>query len=182
MRNNKKTLLFLLAITVQIIILFCMVFSNEARIRNGIKIIVKTVPVDPRSLFRGDYIDLRYDFSRINLNSVNSSKKYFYYGNKVFVKLARVGEDWGIAFVSDKPIKNVKPQEVVIAGTVNRWGGAKYINVKYGIESYFIPEGKGKYIEKQISKKRVKVELSVDKDGCASVCRLFLDDKEVDFR
>ncbi len=182
MKNNKKILLFLLAIVLQIGILFSMVYLNEARIHNGKKIIVKTVPVDPRSLFRGDYIELNYDFSRINLKQVNAAKQYFSWGSKVFVKLSKVDEDWGIAFVSDKPIEDVKPRELVIAGIVDRSWFDGYIAVKYGIESYFIPEGKGKYIENQISKKRVKVELSVDKQGYASVCRLFIDDKEVSFR
>lgn len=162
-----------------------MMILNEVKVRSGRKIIVKTVPVDPRSLFRGDYIILNYEFSRIDLDKVNASKKYFYYGDKVFVKLANIGEDWGIAFVGDKPIKDIKSDEIVIVGTVDRFGGFgpnKYINIKYGIESYFVPEGEGKRIESQISKKRVKVELSIAKEGYASVCRLFIDGKEVSFR
>lgn len=166
-------------------VLFLMVISQELRIQSGKHIIVKTVPVDPRSLFRGDYIQLNYDFSRIALDKVRVSKKYFYSGDKIFVKIAEVAGEWGIAYVSDKPIREARPNEVVLSGIVQRvsgWGREKHISAAYGIESYFIPEGKGRYIEREIAKKRVKVELSVDKEGYASVCKLFIDSKEMKFQ
>ena len=31
----------------------------------GQTVLVKVVPVDPRELFRGDYVQLSYDFSRV---------------------------------------------------------------------------------------------------------------------
>ena len=65
---------------------------------------------------------------------------------------------------------------------MSAWGKDKFVDVEYGIESYFVPEGRGRYIEREISRKRVKVELSVDKEGYACACKLFIDDKEVKFQ
>lgn len=183
--NNKRKItkfLFFLAILLQILLLLSLQVKKEISIRKGIKIVVKTVPVDPRSLFRGDYINLNYEFSQIDLNKVKRDKTYFYKGQKVFIRLSKVGDNWKVVQVGSKPIEDIGPDEVMISGSVNRWRSEKSINVAYGIESYFVPEGKGKYIEKKIFDKRVKVELSIDKEGYASVRKIFIDEKEVKFR
>ena len=77
--------------------------------------------------------------------------------------------------------------EAVIAGTIQshrqNWDtGGGYINVVYGIESYFVPEGEGRDIEKEIVKQRVTVELSIDKYGYASVSKIFIDGVQLRFR
>ena len=184
MNNNKKPtkILIFLAILFQILLLFSILVYKEMNIRRGVKIIVRTVPVDPRSLFRGDYINLNYEFSRIHLNKVKSEGSHFSKGQKVFVKLSKVDGDWKAVQISAKPIKNIGEDEVMIRGSVNRWPSKNYINVVYGIESYFVPEGKGRYVEKKIFDKRVKVELSINKKGVASVLKIFIDGKEVKFR
>lgn len=183
--NNKQkiiTSLFLLAILFQVLLLFSFQAKKEISIQRGVKIVVRTIPVDPRSLFRGDYINLNYEFSGIDLNKVKRDSTYFHRGQKVFVKLSKVGDDWKVVQVSSKPIKDIGPDEVMIRGSVGRRPSKNFINVAYSIESYFVPEGKGKYIEKEIFEKRVKVELSIDKNGYASARKIFIDEKEVKFR
>lgn len=182
--NNKRItkFLFLLAILLQALLLFSIVIKKEISIRQGTKIVVKTIPVDPRSLFMGDYINLNYEFSQIDLNKVARNKDPFHKGQKVFVRLSKVDDDWRAVQVSVEPIKNIGPNEVMIVGSVNGWLSGNSINVTYGIESYFVPEGKGKYIEEKIFDKRVKVELSIDKKGYASACKIFIDEKEVKFK
>lgn len=183
--NNKQkiiTFLFLLAILFQVLLLFSFQAKKEISIHKGVKIVVRTVPVDPRSLFRGDYINLNYEFSGIDLNMVESDRTYFHKGQKVFVKLTKVGDDWKAVQVSSKPIRDIGRDEVMIRGSAGKRPSKNFINVVYGIESYFVPEGKGKYIEKEIFKKRVKVELSVDKKGYASARKIFIDEEEVKFR
>lgn len=182
-RNRISGILFFLAVLLQVVFLFSLLVKKEIDIRTGRKIVVRTIPVDPRSLFRGDYITLNYEFSRIDLNKVKHKRKYFYRGEKVHVKLARIDGDWRAVEVSDVAIKDTKPDEIVIRGSVEKrlWSG-KTLEVIYGIESYFVPEGEGKYIEREISHKRVKVELSINREGYASVRKIFIDGKEVKFR
>jgi uncharacterized membrane-anchored protein len=49
--------------------------------------------------------------------------------------------------------------------------------VTYGLESYFVPEGKGRLIER--SERPVVVEVSVDRDGRAVIRRLLVDGQAV---
>ena len=55
----------LLVAALWLAILGGMVAINEHTLRTGREIVLKTVPVDPRDLFRGDYVTLRYDISRL---------------------------------------------------------------------------------------------------------------------
>ena len=182
---NKKrinNILFLCAISLQICFVLSIPLIKEMRIRSGKAITVKAIPVDPRSLFRGDYINLNYEFSQIDLNKVKHDKTYVGRGDRVFVKLSNIGDAWKVIQVDSDPFKNIGLNEVMIRGSVNEWPSVNSISVAYGIESYFVPEGEGKYIEKKISEENVTVELSVDKKGLASVRKIFIDDKEVRFK
>lgn len=180
-KGINKILLFC-AISLQICFVLSIPIIKEMHIRGGKTIIVKTIPVDPRSLFRGDYITLNYEFSQLDLKKVTHDKNYFHKGQRVFVKLAKIGDDWEANQVSSRPIKNIHPNEILLVGSVNRWPTRDSINIAYGIESYFVPEGEGKYIEKKISDKKVTVKLSIDRKGIASVRKIFIDNKEVKFR
>ena len=53
----------------------------------------------------------------------------------------------------------------------------KQLRVDYGIESYFVEEGKGKAIEALRNAKSLKVEVSLRKDGKGIITGLFLDNK-----
>ena len=53
----------------------------------------------------------------------------------------------------------------------------RQLRVDYGIENYFIEEGKGKAIEALRNSKGLKVEVSLRKDGKGIIIGLFLDDK-----
>jgi len=51
---------------VQTLVLGWMVFDRVQLLRNGRQIVLPIVPVDPRALFRGDYLQLGYPISRID--------------------------------------------------------------------------------------------------------------------
>jgi len=183
--SNKQTInkfLIFAAVLLQVILLFSIQIRKEMSLRSGKRIVVKIIPVDPRSIFRGDYINLNYEFSRLDLNKVKHDKAYFSRGQKVFVKLSKTDEEWKAIQVSGKSIMDVGANEMTLAGSVSGWPSKDVVNIVYGIESYFVPEGKGKYIEGKISDKRIKAELSIDNKGYASVCKIFIDAEEVKFR
>ena len=56
-------------------------------LRTGQEIILKTVPVDPRDMFRGDYMTLNYPISQLNIKSLPTEKTDFKVGYSVFVEL-----------------------------------------------------------------------------------------------
>lgn len=59
----------------------------------------------------------------------------------------------------------------------------KELRVDYGIESYFVPEGRGMDIEKaqQTGKTEVDAKVIIDKYGNAVIKSLLIDGKEIEF-
>jgi uncharacterized membrane-anchored protein len=143
--------------------------ANEMRPHiSGMTIRVATVPVDPRDLFRGDYVTLRYEFSgadripgsHIVYNSING---YGTMSETVYVTMEQDGELWKAVGLS-----HTKPKDgVFLRGTRKPYSNG----IEYGIESYYVQEGTGKPIENAMRRdgKGVIVELVVAPDGKASI-------------
>ena len=73
-----------------------------------------------------------------------------------------------------------KPKDVLfIKGTVKDVQGSR-LNIEYGIESYFVPEGKGREIERQIGR-NLDVKVAIDKFGNAVIKSLLIEGKEINF-
>ena len=53
------------ALAFQLAVLVGMVVSAQIPLWTGVEVRVRTVPVDPRSVFRGNYVRLRYPFSTL---------------------------------------------------------------------------------------------------------------------
>ena len=51
----------------QTLVLGRMIESRAAILVSGTEVLLKTAPVDPRDLLRGDYVALSYDISRVPL-------------------------------------------------------------------------------------------------------------------
>ena len=62
---NKKNLFVIIAIF-WLVIIGGFVAYKEFTLKTGDEILLKTLPVDPRDLFRGDYVILRYEIGTIN--------------------------------------------------------------------------------------------------------------------
>lgn len=142
----------LLAIMFQVLVLVYMAGDREHILRNGKIIHLRTAPIDPRDLFRGDYIRLNYEISRIpvnkiiDTNSTNELKK----GAKIYVIL-KEGPN-GLYEMVNASFK--KPDDgFYLRGRIPyeykhlRPGNPSWIN--YGIEAYFVEQGKGRDIEKR---------------------------------
>jgi len=171
---DRKT--FIKAMLVPAVILIGFIGINYYTQNMGQEILLKTVPVDPRDLFRGDYVNLRYEISSIDLYSTMFDGP-FVSGEDVFAILAKGEKFWSVTRVghySQPPQKN----EVCMKGKVT----ASYdnrVNVEWGIESYFVPEGKGMDIEREI--RDVSVLVSVDRTCRALIKELYINDKAVKF-
>jgi len=79
---------YILLVALQALLLVGMIGMREVWIAKGRKVLLKTVPVDPRDIFRGDYARLRYDISSLDLDSLGC-KESFGSGSKVFVSLKK---------------------------------------------------------------------------------------------
>ncbi len=62
--KHKKHIAFLGSIFLFILVITSGVFFQEYVRRNGQEVILATVPVDPRDILRGDYLELAYEIGR----------------------------------------------------------------------------------------------------------------------
>ena len=178
-----------LALLIQLALLGYMIWDRVSILTDGREVELKVEPVDPRSLFRGDYVILTYAISSLNTSALEGDDD-FSRGDRIFVELILVGGTWQpVAIFREKPSTN---STVIIAGHVDSAYPASTpvpttenddaqplsgtdLNISYGVESYFVPEGEGRDLEKARNAERMSVILAVRKDGTAAIKKLLID-------
>ncbi|MBK8699066.1 MAG: GDYXXLXY domain-containing protein [Saprospiraceae bacterium] len=152
------------------VVLIGFIIYKERVFQTGTDIVLQTVPVDPRDLFRGDYVELQYDISRLDLDTLGYSGAPFTKDETVYLLLEIVND-----FASPVKVSREKFKDgLFIRGTVESSYG-HIINVAYGIEHYFVEEGKGKEIERE--RGRMSIQVTVDKSGTALIKKLLPEEK-----
>jgi uncharacterized membrane-anchored protein len=182
--NPKKT--FYLIVIFWLLIFSGFIAYKEYTLRTGTEVMLKTMPVDPRDLFRGDYVTLNYEISNLDIKKIPAENSYFYNGEPIYLAL-ELKNGYGIP----KKIYTTPPEdELYIKGKINNiiYGENEEMNIQqlrvdYGIESYFVPEGRGMEIEKEqrSGQKRVDAKVIIDKYGNAIIKSLLIDGKEIEF-
>lgn len=160
--KNKMLKGLVAAIVFQFLVLTGMYVKAALPLWFGTEIKVNTVPVDPRSLFRGNYARLRYEFSQIEKSQFSDSEK-LREGEIVFISL-KPGEK-GIYKFSSASL--IKPENgIFLQGRVehSRWGST--VRIKYGIEAFFAPKIKALELERKMRNGGIAV-LMVSSDGKA---------------
>lgn len=171
---NRRT--FLQAMVLPLIIILVLIGYNYYTLYLGEEILLKTAPVDPWNFFRGDYVQLRYDISTIDLARTPHDGN-FTYGENAYAVLSKKEKFWDVTYVGhDKPA--LKTKEVCMKGKITN-SYANSLWVTWGIESYFVPEGKGRNIELEI--RNVSVKASVDPTCRAIIKELYINDEPVKF-
>ncbi len=170
---DKKKIFIIIGIF-WIVIIGGFIAFKEFTLQTGDEILLKTQPVDPRDLFRGDYVILRYDISTINTGTLTYQGSDFKENDKVYVLLNVDDNRIGTLANIDK---NKPSENFFIEGTVKSASNTR-LNVEYGIESYFVPEGKGKEIERNLG--NIYTKIAVDDFGNAVIKSLVLDGKDID--
>jgi uncharacterized membrane-anchored protein len=131
---------------------------NEIQLARGYEVRLQTVPVDPRDLFRGDYVVLRYEITTVQPDFEPPRK-----GDTVYVSLRKVGPRYTARGMSTE-----KPDGMpFIRGRVVSFDDEQYRGeVDYGIERYYIPEGTGRDYERA---KFLYVDVELDRNGKARI-------------
>ncbi len=178
-------------VSVQLAVLGYIVFDRVRLLSAGREIVLDVVPVDPRSLFRGDYVILSYDISQIS-SAVLEGK--LAKGAPLFVTIGQDAADkWHVSRVGAEMVVPATPEagtapagkQVVLKARSDAWrspaigGRAGPIFARYGIESYFVPEGQGLALEKLVGEKKIKAVVAVGRDGTAALKGLMVDGKLV---
>jgi uncharacterized membrane-anchored protein len=238
---------FILLVLLQVVLLLGIVAYRQYWVATGEKILLKTAPVDPRDIFRGDYINLRYEISMLDLGKLGV-KERFKEREKVYVILERnpdgtfdatsasrelpagkkfiqgrvqyemPSSKWEVVLKDDSEnLHHLKPQwfsnvrkgdrvnfcldergQVLnffkedaeykpkcrgqsIQGTIEEIKETKTrtLHVEYGIESYFVEEGKGREVESGRGARELRVEVSLRKDGKGIITALLMGGKLV---
>lgn len=166
-------------VALQTLALLGMVGMKQYTLSTGSPVVLKTQPIDPRSLFSGDYVRLNYAISQLELEGLEGEKT-FARGDTAYVILKQGEEYWEPVSVHRRYPASVAGQKV-IKGKIqyvnqNRWqsaseptGPVKSVNVKYGIENYFVPEGEGRELERPKPGETISIRVVVDKYGNSAI-------------
>jgi uncharacterized membrane-anchored protein len=161
---NRKKLLIVLAVVFQIGVVASMVASREWLLATGKSYVFQTAPIDPRDIFRGDYVRLNYLFNSVPVSQLDEAilSKGLRKGEKVFLSLTT--NSGGIS--SGGQLHAAPPQGPYLKGYVtSHWPNyyldrqnedamrkavqnAWPVTVKYGIEQYYVQQDSGKEMEK----------------------------------
>lgn len=173
----RKTFI-ILAVCLQILMLVFIAAKRELIVSTGETVFLRTAPIDPRDMFRGDFVRLQYEITSVPMSKVRGDfsaakdkKHYVLYA--VMKKGERgLGE---LEYVTD-----VKPEGDVFflkGRTTKHWRfrrSSKSVSLKYGIEAYFVEQGKGRKIEDKRGRRTdvqipMEMEVAVGSDGTAVI-------------
>jgi uncharacterized membrane-anchored protein len=182
MTAARKVLLSLAIVALaQTGVLAAMVIDRVRLITSGREITLPIVPVDPRDLFRGEYVRLGYEVGRVPTRLLEGPPPRH---NAAFYIVIEKKPDgaWVPVKVTRALPRETSPDRVVLKGRTAfnwvLWNSPKAMHqVRYGIESYFVPEGRGKQLEALAREKRMAALIAVDARGNAAIKGLIIDGK-----
>jgi uncharacterized membrane-anchored protein len=166
--KDRERLVLLVAAAFQVILLLAMIGLRLMPLVSGDTILVRVVPVDPRDLFRGDYVILSYDFNRVppggieGLQGPGWQHEREWQGRTVYVTL--VLEPDGKHWRAERFSIHQPAGSTYLRGRIAGPG-----RIEYGIESYYVQEGKGRAYEQAIRSRRLSAEIAVTADGQAGL-------------
>ncbi|MDX2202554.1 MAG: GDYXXLXY domain-containing protein [Hyphomicrobiaceae bacterium] len=166
----------------QTAVLLYMVIDRSVLLKTGREIVLPVRPVDPRDLFRGQYVRLGFDVASVPLKLVEGPRPT---GNKPFYVTIeqQEGGDWTPVRITAAPPGEAGPKQIVLkARPYYRFPPATaspngMVQARYGIESYFVTEGEGPRLEALARDKKVAVLVAVDGRGNAALKGILIDGK-----
>lgn len=177
--TGKRLLAAALAVALlQIGFLSWIIVGRAAVLRNGAEVVLKVEPVDPRDLLRGDYVRLGYEISNIPVSLIANipAGKPFSDDQQLVVRVKEGADGYWHAQTAwlDAAPAPAGPGEVDIAGHIGsgwnlRDGTTTTLSPAYGIERFYLPEGEGKAIEKDMRTRPFGVKVAVPKSGKAQI-------------
>ena len=170
----KRLIALALVVALQTAALAAMVVNKQWTLITGTPVVLKTEPIDPRSLFRGDYVRLNYAISVLEKEKFPNIADFRKH-DSIHI-LLRQGETWWEPVSIHKERPEAPEGQVAIRGEVmgnwGRWRDGEQVpglNVRFGIENYFVPEGEGMALERPADGEVVSILVAVDESGAAGI-------------
>jgi len=163
---KSKARWFIVAIVIQLALLTVIPVPRLLLLASGKTVMLETVPYDPYNVFHGYYANLRYEISRVETfdNRQSFEQNHFYY---VIIEKGS-GGIWRGKGISRKLPVGLGRDQAALKGRY------RYGWLEYGIEQYYLPEGRRKEIDNllNVGKKRALVEVKVNEKGEAALVRI----------
>jgi hypothetical protein len=147
-------------------------------------VLLKVEPVDPNDLLRGDYVLLGYEISRIPVKLIANvpAGETTTPDGPLVVRLTQDTDGYWrpVSAWLGKAETAAAPDEVDIVGRIRAgWSltGDATVAPDYGIERFYLPEGEGKAIEKDMRVRPFGIRAAIAKDGTAQIKALMDGDK-----
>ena len=165
MKNKKYTLLILLL--TPWLILCGMIVKAYLPIYQGKKYLLPVKPRDPRDFFRGNYVDLIYEFTNVGPKDIKVSlanREKYRFGDILYLDLVdKEGtlHPYGL-FDARKDVEHIALK--VQPGRFLEFTDDKFYLIS-GLESFFAPEKTALDWEKALRDGNVFAEVSIDASG-----------------
>jgi uncharacterized membrane-anchored protein len=177
----------LAAAALQLGVLGYMVADRLWLLKNGREIVLPIIPVDPRDLFRGDYVTLSFPVSRVAGNLADTTQAI--QSHKFYVTLDQGADGvWTPSKITATlPANRAANQVVLKAKERYGWGSFMWgqgrsretINALYGLERYYVAEGTGGKLENLARDKKLELVIAVDAKGNAAIKGMNVEGKRI---
>ncbi|MBU1054967.1 MAG: GDYXXLXY domain-containing protein [Proteobacteria bacterium] len=157
---KRKNTLIIVAVLLQCIALAAICFQREIILHSGNVVYMRTAPVDPRDLFRGDYVRLNYEASTIPKNLITDDL-WDKIKSENCVYVIYETDDRNV-MIPKKLSVNKPPatEKYIRAYTTGKMSWDAFL--RYGIEKYFMEQGKGRTLEKGKTLKGIHIPLEME--------------------
>lgn len=170
----------LLAVAAQLAVLAWMAGEREWIFRTGHVVHLRTAPVDPRDLFRGDFVRLQYEISNVRAEQLEPAPakppRERHRHQVVYTRLQAAGE--GLYEAAGTSTTRPADGRFIRGRTEEAWRpgerDAGRLFVKYGIEQLFVEQDSGKEIEDRRGRRGglqvpMEVEVALGPTGTAVI-------------
>lgn len=137
---NKRHIPFIATILAIVLFLLGTIYYHESILKNGEVVILETVPIDPRDLFRGEYVVLRYAIENDEL--IQAMRTELENVDTAYLRLERNIQ--GIASVAEVQLEEPDWSSGLWLKAVVNNGQVRFPM----LEQYYVPEGAGLPIER----------------------------------
>ncbi|HLJ10926.1 MAG TPA: GDYXXLXY domain-containing protein [Planctomycetaceae bacterium] len=175
----RQRLVIFLSVMLQAAVLVGMIVFHALPYLVGDRILLRVIPIDPRDLFRGDYVILSYEITRVPPEGIDGipqrgnwwsrrvNRDDWLHERRVFVGLEPEadGQHWhATSYSTRRPVSG----KFICGKNTGNWTTP----LEFGIEAYYVEEGKGRNIESMRNAKKLSAEVALAPWGQAKLVRL----------
>jgi uncharacterized membrane-anchored protein len=159
--SSLRRALIVAAVLLQCAALGLIGYQREAVLHSGQSVVMRTRPVDPRDLFRGDYVRLTYEASTLPVELAPKDELAEMRKGERRVYLSYTTDARNL--IVPRRLSLSRPSDgLFIRGySLKDWRN-EVVAVRYGVEKYFVQQGRGRGLERGQSIEGVRIPLEVE--------------------